>query len=71
MDSWIIGIDLGATKTALGLLNPENDLISRRRILTIAEHGPQAVVERIVSSVRELESDLPATKRIIRNIKSL
>ncbi len=64
MNNWVIGIDLGATKIALGLLTPENKKTSSRRILTQAAEGPTVVVERIAQSVAELESDLPVGERI-------
>jgi formate C-acetyltransferase len=47
MDEWTVGIDLGATKTALGLVDAGNRIVARRRMATRADDGPQAVVERI------------------------
>ena len=64
MSNWVIGIDLGATKIAMGLLDPENNQVSSRRILTEAKQGPQAVVDRIAQSVNELEDELSAGKQV-------
>ncbi len=61
---WVIGVDLGATKIALGLLNHDNHIVARRRIPTRAHEGPQRVVERISQSVTELKGDMPARARI-------
>jgi glucokinase len=55
--SWVIGIDLGGTKTALGLVSPENEVIAVRRIATDAAAGPQSIVERIARQVADLETE--------------
>ncbi len=61
---WVIGVDLGATKIALGLLNPENQICAYRRIPTHAHEGPQSVVARISQSVTELKDDMPTGTRL-------
>ncbi len=53
--SWVIGIDLGGTKTAIGLVNPEHQIVGQRRISTHEEQGPQAIVERIAQEIADLE----------------
>ena len=64
MSDWVVGVDLGGTKIALGLIDPEDRVVARRRVLTDAHEGPQAVVERIAQGVAELERELPGRKRI-------
>ncbi len=64
MDDWVVGVDLGATKIALGLIDPQDNIVAYRRIPTDADAGPRAVVERIAQSVAELEGELPAKRRI-------
>jgi len=59
MDPWVIGVDLGATKVAVGLVAPDSRIIARRRFPTGAPQGPSHVVEGIVRAVRELEAHLP------------
>ncbi len=56
---WLIGIDLGATKTALGLIDPDFRIIARHRIATHAELGPHVLVRRIGEAIGELQSQLP------------
>jgi glucokinase len=56
---WVVGIDLGGTKTALGLLGPENQVVARRRLPTDAHQGLPSVVERIARAVTELEHQIP------------
>lgn len=63
-DNWVIGIDLGATKIALGLIDPADRIVAYRRIPTDAHTGSQSVVECIAQSVSELERELPRRKRI-------
>jgi glucokinase len=64
MSGWVVGIDLGATKTALGLVDPHDRIVAYRRIATQTEDGPQAVVERIAQSVAELEGELPKGEQV-------
>jgi glucokinase len=64
MRDWVVGVDLGATKIALGLIDPADRVVARRRTPTQAADGPEAVVERIAQSVLELHSELPTGKRI-------
>ena len=64
MTNWVVGIDLGATKTALGLLDPTDTIVTRSRIPTRADEGPRRVVERIIRRIRELESVVPNGRRI-------
>ena len=59
MTSHVIGIDLGGSKIALGLVNPAAEIISRRRIDTRSEAGAKAVIERIAAEVDGLRAELP------------
>jgi len=64
MDQWIVGIDLGGTKMALGLIDPDGQIATRRRLQTDADAGPADVVERIAQSVADLARELPHGARI-------
>jgi len=64
MSDWVVGVDLGATKIALGLIDPADQIVAYRRIPTNADDGPQVVVERIAQSVVELEGEIPDGGRI-------
>lgn len=64
MNNWVIGIDLGATKIALGLIDPANQITARRRIPTNAPDGPELAVERMVASIAELRESLPPGEQI-------
>ena len=59
MSGWIVGVDLGGTKIALGLIDPSDRIRAQRRIPTRASEGAPAVVERIAHGVAELQSHLP------------
>jgi glucokinase len=61
---WVVGVDLGATKIALGLVDPSERIAARRRIPTDAHEGPAAVVARITENVVGLQSHLPDDARI-------
>ncbi len=64
MNDWVVGIDLGATKIALGLIDPLDRVIARRRIPTDVAAGPAAAVERIAHSLSELAAELPAGQQL-------
>jgi len=64
MDNWVIGIDLGATKIALGLVNPANEILARRRIPTNVTDGPESAVDRIVENIAALKEALPENAEI-------
>ena len=51
MNDWVVGVDLGATKIALGLIGPADRIVARRRIPTQGDDGPRAVIERIAQGV--------------------
>jgi len=62
--SQVIGIDLGGSKIALGLVNPRDEIVARRRIDTESEAGLDSVIERIAVEVEALEATLPAGERV-------
>jgi len=64
MSDWVVGVDLGGTKTALGLISPDNQVVAHRRMPTDADEGSQAVVERIAQLVAELEREAPGGQRV-------
>ncbi len=64
MNEWVVGVDLGRTKIALGLVSPEHQIIAQHRIPASTERGATSVVERIAQSVQELQRELPVGERI-------
>jgi len=64
MQDWVVGIDLGATKIALGLIDPQGRIVARRRLPTEAPAGPEAAVERMATSIGELQAKLPPGEQI-------
>lgn len=63
MPGWVIGADLGGTKIELGLIDRDNRIVARRRLLTGPDAAPQSVVEGIAQGRAELERELPAGAR--------
>jgi len=59
MEPWVVGVDLGGTKIELGLIDPQNNIVARKKIPTKAEEGPQAAVERMAQVVSEFAEHLP------------
>ena len=66
MADWVVGVDLGATKTALGLIGPDGRIVARERMPTEAERGPDDLVERIRAAVRANASPRHVPRRVLR-----
>jgi glucokinase len=58
--SWVIGVDLGATKIAAGLVDPDNEVVKTVQVETRPEAGATAVVERIAECISALQTALPS-----------
>jgi glucokinase len=54
-----IGVDLGATKIATALVSPSGDVIASRQILTAADEGPEAVLNRLAAEIDALTRQSP------------
>lgn len=64
MSGWVVGVDLGGTKIALGLIDPSDRIRAQTRMPTQAANGAPAVVERIAHGVAELQCHLPQGEHI-------
>ncbi len=62
--SHVIGIDLGGSKIALGLVSPADEILARRRIDTDSRAGLESVVARIADQVGALGATLPADEAV-------
>lgn len=62
--SWVIGVDLGGTKIAAGLVTPNNQIVKKVYIPTGVSEGPAAAVERIAGCVEQLRDALPPGEQI-------
>lgn len=59
-----IGIDLGGSKIALGLVSPADEILARRRIDTNADAGLERVVKRIADEVEALAATLTSEEAV-------
>ncbi len=64
MNNWVIGIDLGATKIAVGLIDPRDKIVAQRRIPTNVTAGPDSAVSRMVGQVSGLQREIPGGDKI-------
>jgi len=64
VEAWVVGVDLGGTKIELGLIDPQNEIVARKKIPTEAEQGPEAAVERMAAVVEEFARRLPEGESI-------
>jgi glucokinase len=61
---WVIGVDLGGTKIAAGLVSPQNEIVKKVYVRTGVSEGPAAAVERIAGCVEQLQAALPAGEKV-------
>jgi glucokinase len=65
-NAWVVGLDVGGTKIAGGLIHfPDGVVLHRRRIPTQAERGPQAVLADAVELARALAALVPPGGRFV------
>ena len=57
--AWVIGVDLGATKIALGLIDPQDRIVARRRVPTRPKAPPAETVAQIGAAGDRLSRALP------------
>lgn len=61
MQTWVFAVDLGGTKTEVGLVSPENRIVGRTRFPTEDGLGPASIVARIAGAAEGLAvAHLPA-----------
>lgn len=58
---YILGIDIGGTKTAVAVANKQMDIKAQKTFSTKPEHGPEDLVARIGTTYRELLEELRIT----------
>jgi glucokinase len=63
-NDWVIGVDLGATKTASGLVSPDDALVASAQVETKPLDGPAAATARIADSIRHLIAQAPAGAQV-------
>jgi glucokinase len=59
MKRWVIGVDLGGTQIRALRTDLAGEKAARAEQLTLAQQGPQAVVSRILETVREVMAGVP------------
>ena len=57
---FVIGIDIGATKIASVLLTERGEVLQSAQVLTLAEEGPQAVLDRVADQILGLAQQSPS-----------
>lgn len=55
-----IGIDIGGTKIAGGVVTELGEIVAERRVPTPTSSDPQAIVDTVVTMIRELQAAAPA-----------
>jgi glucokinase len=64
MEPWVVGVDLGGTTIKLGLIDPQNKILERRKIPTNPEGGPETAIEHIAEVVDEYRKFVPEKENI-------
>ncbi|MCA9835888.1 MAG: ROK family protein [Trueperaceae bacterium] len=61
---YVVGIDLGGTKSALALLDENNQIVARARIATEADEGPDNIIGRLLEEIETFKAGLAADVRL-------
>jgi glucokinase len=61
MKDWLVGIDLGGTKIALGLVSPVGKIVATLRLSTEVQNGPEQAVERTAEAIAHLSREANVT----------
>jgi glucokinase len=64
MSDWVIGIDVGGTKVALGLVAPSERIVARDRFETRSREGPASLVARLCASIEQLSTRVAPGDRL-------
>jgi glucokinase len=62
---YIIGVDLGGTNLRAALADERGRLYDQMRIMTEADEGPEAVIDKIVSCIEHVRAALPADGTLV------
>ena len=65
VQQYAVGIDLGGTSIKAGLVDDEGTIVHQARVETQALHGPEHVLTRIVTAVREALAYLPDGQSVL------
>lgn len=68
---YTIGVDLGGTLIRCGLFRANGEIIHKEDTPTLAQEGPDAVIDRIKQSIAHTLSQLPPTQAGAKNIKGI
>src|SRR5688572_24513721 len=58
-EPFAVGIDIGATKIASVLLSESGELVRSSQVLTLAEEGLQAVLDKVAGQILDLAQQSP------------
>jgi glucokinase len=67
-EPYVVGVDLGGTKIVSLAVAPGGRIVGRDRRSTEASQGPQAVIQRIVDSVRQAIAEADLRKADLREV---
>lgn len=54
MEKLVLGVDLGGTKINTGIVKENGEIVNNIKVPTIAEEGPDAVIGRIIKSIKDV-----------------
>src|ERR1051325_2011448 len=64
----IVGVDLGGTKILAGVFNAQMKCLTREKVTTKAERGPDALIDRIARCVRDVVDECDLTFKQVRGV---
>lgn len=63
---YVVGVDVGGTKIAAGIMDSKGKIIEQKTVPTEAEEGPKAVINRIIDIIYEVLEKSSITKKDVK-----
>lgn len=64
----LLAMDLGGSKIVTALVSPKGEIVAREYILTLAEEGTEAVIERMLAAIDSVTSKVNMSLSLFSNI---
>lgn len=71
MSKYVIGVDLGGTQIRSVLASTSGEIIARDRRRTLADEGPEAVIQRVIKSIEQVRSQSRQAGRVEESIGAI
>jgi len=68
IDLYVVGVDLGGTKTLASVISPTGEVLCRVKVKTPAQDSPQAVLASVAASVENAIAESKIARSLVRGV---